>query len=149
MQGETKRMVYLPKGIWYDFWTGEKQAGGTHFIADATIEVCPVYVKAGSIIPMYPVQSYVGETTVSQLTLRIFEGNGTYIHNQDDGETFAYEEGAYNQYRFTINEAGEFTCELLHGGYENRYQTLRICYMGQETIVDMGKEEVKKTYLTP
>lgn len=137
MQGETRRMVYLPEGNWYDFWTGDLQVGGIHFIAEAPIETCPVYAKAGSIIPMYPVQSYVGEKKISQLTLWIAPGNGSYIHTQDDGETFAYEEGAYNQYRFAINEAGEFTCDVLHNGYEHSYQSLRICYLGQESVIEL------------
>lgn len=51
MQGMTKRMVYLPKGDWYDYWTKEKISGPVWIVKDAPIDVCPMYIKAGSIIP--------------------------------------------------------------------------------------------------
>lgn len=53
-QGARQRMIYLPKGDWYDFWTGEKQEGGRYFVREAPLDLCPIYVKAGTILPLYP-----------------------------------------------------------------------------------------------
>lgn len=46
-------MVYLPEGEWYDYWTGEKITGGKYFLRDAPIDLCPMYLKEGTMIPMY------------------------------------------------------------------------------------------------
>ena len=48
-QGARQRMIYLPKGDWYDFWTGEKQEGGRYFVREAPLDLCPIYVKAGHL----------------------------------------------------------------------------------------------------
>jgi alpha-glucosidase len=146
VQGAAKRMVYLPEGIWFDYWSGEQIQGGKYFIVDAPIDVCPIYAKAGAIIPNYPVQNYVGEKDIKELTLQVFEGEGNYLHTQDDGESFDYEEGIYNQYSFTMNVAGEFTCTMLHAGYAKKYESLRILYKGRETVVALkGKKKLTIT----
>lgn len=136
-QGSRRRMVYLPQGRWTDFWTGEVQEGNTWFIKDAPLDICPAYVKAGSLIPVYPVQQYVGEKEISELGLYVFEGEGEYLHCQDDGESFAYQEGAYNQYRFTINKKNRLTIELLHSGYEKSYESIRVYWKGKEVCVSL------------
>lgn len=116
-QGATKRMVYLPEGTWYDYWTGEKVEGKQYILKDAPIDVCPIYIKAGSIIPTYEVVQYVGEKPYNKLELLVTPGAGEYTHFQDNGEDYAYKNGEYNLYRFTTNEAGEVTKEMVHEGY--------------------------------
>ena len=116
-QGATKRMIYLPEGTWYDFWTGEKVEGKQYILRDAPIDVCPMYVKAGSIIPTYEVVQYVGEKPYHKLQLLITPGAGSYVHFQDNGEDFSYKNGVYNLYQFKTDDAGELTTEMLHEGY--------------------------------
>ena len=116
-QGVTKRMVYLPEGTWYDYWTGEKVEGKQYILKDAPIDVCPMYIKAGSIIPTYEVVQYVGEKPYDKVELLVTPGAGEYTHFQDNGEDYAYQNGAYNLYHFTTNEAGEVTTEMVHEGY--------------------------------
>lgn len=123
-QGMTKRMVYLPEGTWYDYWTGEKITGAAWIIKDAPLEICPIYVKAGSIIPMMEEQSYVGEKPADTLILDVYPGEGSCDHYLDNGEDFAYRDGAYHQYRFTVNEAGKVTEEIVHAGYEKPYEKI-------------------------
>ncbi|XWK89952.1 MAG: glycoside hydrolase family 31 protein [Phormidium sp.] len=90
------RSVYLPAGIWYDWWTGEKYQGSTHILADAPLEKMPLFVRAGAIIPMSPVMQYINEKPLDPLTLRIYPGaTGELTFYEDDGETFAYENGVY------------------------------------------------------
>lgn len=68
-QGATQKMVYLPQGIWYDFWTKEKLEGGRYIIREAALDTCPIYVKAGTILPMYPERLFIGKEKDSKLIL--------------------------------------------------------------------------------
>lgn len=92
--GVEKRMVYLPAGTWYDWWTGESYQGATYILADAPIEKMPMYIRAGSIIPLGPVMQYVGESPLNQLRLRVTPGRGEWTLYEDDGHSFAYRDGA-------------------------------------------------------
>ncbi|MDF2802200.1 MAG: Alpha-glucosidase, family 31 of glycosyl hydrolase [Anaerocolumna sp.] len=142
-QGARNRMVYLPKGNWTDYHTKEKMKGDRYFIANAPLEICPMYVKAGSIIPNYPAQQYVGEKNITSLILEIYEGEGTYTHYQDDGESFEYEKGIFNEYRFTITEKQEFIAELVYEGFEKIYQSFVLLYEGNEINVPFDGRNVQ------
>ncbi len=117
-QGVTKRMVYLPEGTWYDYWTGEKIEGSQYILRDAPIDVCPMYIKAGSIIPTYEVVQFVGEKPYNKLHLLVTPGNGSYVHFQDNGEDYAYKNEKYNLYHFSTDENGIVATEMLHKGYQ-------------------------------
>ncbi len=121
-QGVNRKLVYLPKGDWYDYWTGEKKAGGCYFIKEAPLDVCPIYVKAGSILPNFEPMQYVGEHEMDVLILDVYDGNGRYVHRQDNGEDFAYREGEYNEYEFVVLADGTLKIELVHHGYEKLYR---------------------------
>ena len=115
--GVEQRAVYLPEGRWYDWWSGEAIDGPTHILADAPVERMPLYVRAGSIIPMAPVMQYVDERPLEQLTLRVWMGTGEFTLYEDDGRTFDYKTGAY---------------------YTTTY---RVRTQGQQTIVEIGERE--------
>lgn len=136
-QGAVKRMVYLPKGEWYDYWTGERLSGENWIIKDAPIEICPIYVKAGSVIPTMEPMAYVGEKESETLVLEVFPGKGQYEHYLDNGEDFAYREGAYHQYRFTVDDAGTVKGCVIHGGYDKPYQEVLASVFGEISKVDM------------
>ena len=129
-QGATQKLVYLPEGTWYDYWTREKLEGGRYIIREAGLDVCPVYVKAGSIIPMYPPRHTTMGEKDSQLILNLFPGEeeSRYIHYQDNGEDFAYQDGQYNMYCFTMNPETEdkVKVELLHHGYDRVYEAVDV-----------------------
>lgn len=133
-QGERMKMVYLPAGVWYDYWTGEKiySGQGRWILRDAPLDTCPLYVKAGAVLPVWPRQNYVGEKdTDSLLMLEVWPGRGSWEHFQDDGESFAYRDGAYNQYHCELTEDGRLTVSCVHSGYEKKYQRLRVCCLGR------------------
>lgn len=129
-QGATKKMVYLPEGIWYDYWTGEKLSGQQYILRDAPMDLCPMYVKAGSIIPMYEEMSYVGEKPYDTLYLLSTPGPARYEHFQDNGEDYAYRDGVYNLYAFSKAEDGTLTTELLHEN-EKRYERIVMTELGK------------------
>ena len=123
-QGATKRMVYLPVGTWVDYETGKRIPGGQHIIVDAPIDVLPIYVKEGSIIPMYDEVQYVGEKPYDTLKLLVVGEDANGTHYRDNGEDFAYLEGAYNLYSF-FYENGQLETEMLHENYDD-YENVEI-----------------------
>ena len=125
VQGMDKRMVYLPEGDWYDYWTREKITGPIWFIKEAPLSVCPIFVKAGSIIPTMEEQSYVGEKPLDTLILDVYPGDGSYDHYLDNGEDFAYRDGKYHQYHFMVDESGKVDCEIVHAGYDKPYKEIK------------------------
>lgn len=127
-QGVTKRLVYLPEGIWYDYWTHEEYQGGQYYPVDAPIDVCPIFVKAGSILPKAPAQMYVGQITDPELILEVWPGKGSYVHYRDNGEDFAYLDGAYNEYLIENNGGKNVEIRKLHEGYTD-YPDVRVEYI--------------------
>lgn len=105
--GKTTREVYFPKGVkWYDFWTGQVYNGGETIEATAPIETMPLYVKAGSIIPMGPVVQYATEKPDDVIELRIYPGaNGEFTYYSDANDTYNYEKGQYATFKLNYNDA--------------------------------------------
>jgi len=94
--GAETRRLYLPRGTWYDFWTGQKLAGDRWIIAPAPLGIMPLYVRAGSVVPMGPVVQYADEKPDAPIELRVYPGaDGNFILYDDDGTTYGYEKGQY------------------------------------------------------
>lgn len=97
-KGSQTRVVYLPKGEWYDFHTGTKIRGGQWLNVVTPLDIMPMFVKAGGIIPRQPVMKYTDEKPIETLTLEIFPGEkGLFDLYQDDGKTLAYQQENYSQ----------------------------------------------------
>jgi alpha-D-xyloside xylohydrolase len=95
-QGATSRTVYLPQSTWYDFWTGEKQEGGKRIEADAPLSKLPLFVRAGSIIPMGPKMEWTTEKPSDPIELRIYPGaNGDFTLYEDQNDGYQYEKGEH------------------------------------------------------
>ena len=129
-QGVTRRMIYLPEGVWYDYWTGQRVEGKQYILRDAPMDVCPMYIKEGSLIPTYEVMQYVGEKPYNKLTLLATPGKATYTHFQDNGEDYAYQDGAYNLYEFSVDEYGKLYTEMKNKGYIP-YEEVSIQWIGK------------------
>jgi alpha-D-xyloside xylohydrolase len=105
-QGQTQKDVYLPAGSdWYNFWTNEKLAGGQWIKVAAPIEQIPVFVKAGSIVPMgAEVQSTASKQAISQIL--VYPGkNGEFALYDDDGISYDYEKGKGSLTKLQWNDA--------------------------------------------
>ncbi len=105
--GATERRVYLPKDTtWYDFWTGEKLAGGKHIQAPAPLDRIPLYVRAGSILPLGPDEEYADEKPNGPIELRIYPGaNGHFTLYNDEGNNYNYEKGEFSTVNITWSDA--------------------------------------------
>ena len=93
--GATSRQVYLPKTRWVDFWTGHGVDGGASIDAAAPLNRIPLYVRAGSIVPMGPDLEYATEKPADPIELRVYAGaDGSFTLYEDEGDNYDYEKGA-------------------------------------------------------
>ncbi|RPI02581.1 MAG: DUF5110 domain-containing protein [Ignavibacteriae bacterium] len=98
---EVTREVYLPEGTpWFDFWSGKKYEGGLKVKADASYETMPLFVRAGSIIPLGPFIQYSTEQE-DPIEVRIYPGaDGEFTLYEDENDNFNYEKGIYSLIKF-------------------------------------------------
>ena len=98
---------YLPKGAtWYDFWTGKQYKGGQNVTLETTIDRVPMFVRAGSILPLGPEMQYVGEKKWDNLEMHVYPGaNGSFVLYEDEGDNYNYEKGAYATITFQWNDS--------------------------------------------
>lgn len=98
---------YLPKGTdWYDFWTGQRHRGGQTVALTTTLDVVPMFVRAGSILPLGPEMQYTGERAWDNLELRVYPGaDGSFTLYEDENDNYNYEKGMYAVIPFHWNDA--------------------------------------------
>jgi alpha-D-xyloside xylohydrolase len=106
VQASKSRSVYLPKSVkWFDFWTGKTLEGGQTITADAPIETIPLYIRAGSIVPLGPFLQYATEKPAEQIELRIYPGaNAQFTIYEDENETYNYEKGVHATITLSWND---------------------------------------------
>lgn len=94
--------VYLPSGTsWFDFWTGEPVAGGKTLQKETPLDIIPLYVKAGSILPLGPQVQYAEEKKWDNLEIRVYPGNdGRFVLYEDENDNYNYEKGIYSTITF-------------------------------------------------
>jgi alpha-D-xyloside xylohydrolase len=105
-QGASVRHIYLPKARWYDFWTGKFVDGGKAIDAAAPVERMPLFVRAGSIVPMGPDVQYAAEKPADPIELRVYAGaDGHFTLYEDENDTYNYEKGAFATIAFAWDDA--------------------------------------------
>ncbi len=93
-KGAKTRRLYLPRGVWYDFWTGEQREGGVEIERSVDLETMPLHVRAGAILPMAPLRQWVDQRVDGPLSLTIYPGrDSSFVLYEDDGRTFDYRRG--------------------------------------------------------
>ena len=101
---------------------------------DADIDMLPIYVKEGAVIPRYPVQQYVGEKTIEELTLEVYYAKGAEVSHvyEDSGDGYDYKKGRFSLLNFRLT--GKDNELILHqhktGTYETSYDTIAIKLIG-------------------
>jgi alpha-glucosidase (family GH31 glycosyl hydrolase) len=107
---QTSRMVYLPEGAWYDYWTGKKYAGGTMIRVDAPLETVPLFVRAGAVIPLGPEMNYIGEKPGDPINFMIYtdeKGQAATTLYEDDGTSPAYRQGVFRRTSLSVTPSGK------------------------------------------
>ena len=149
---EAKTAVkYLPKGtVWYDFWTGKAYKGGQTVTLATALNRVPMFLRAGSILPLGPEMQYVGEKAWDNLELRLYPGaDGSFTLYEDEGDSYNYEKGVYSTIAFRWNNAKKtLTIGARQGNYPGMLTsrtftvvwpdgtTKQINYQGQEIIIN-------------
>jgi alpha-glucosidase len=129
--GQTRRRVYLPGGPWYDFWSGECLKGEVE--AEAPLERMPLYVRAGSVLPMGPVMQHTGEWPPKALRLHIYPGDGESWLYEDDGQSLNYQAGEFRRTRFLCQagtEAGLRVRREVEGRFDPGYARFEVYVHG-------------------
>ena len=126
--------MYIPKGEWYNFWTKEMLVGGKETWVDADIDSMPIFVKAGAIIPKYPIQQYVGEKVIKELELDVYYKNGkedTELY-EDANDGYDYTKGRYSLKKFNLAGTEDKLIIRIHkrGEYTTPYETFKINLFG-------------------
>lgn len=118
--GAISRRVYLPAGAdWYDFWTGKRTTGGQNVDRQTPIETMPLYVRAGSILPMGPESEYTDQHPDAPIELRIYPGTDASVSlYEDDGISYDYEKGLSATIPIKWNDRTKIlTIGAIHGQY--------------------------------
>ena len=126
-EGAQTKDVYLPEGNWVNFWNDKVYAGGENYIVSAPLDVLPIFIKEGSVIPMQPVMQYTDEMPLDTLILVIYPSPGKaaeFLLYEDDGTTLEYQSGSYaitniNQF-FTGNSLLEINIGASIGSFQGK-----------------------------
>lgn len=154
-----EREVYIPKGLWYDFWSGEKFYGGKYIRVEAPLDRIPLHIRAGSLIPMASPGIKNSMEEVNEIELRVYRGRDSefYIYI-DDGETYRYELGEYTliplkwseeESKLIIdNKVGKYSINDIvfkivivdrerGGGIEEAQPDTEVIYRGDKIIIEL------------
>ena len=140
---------YLPKGVaWYDFWTGKRYTGGQTLNVKTPLNRVPMFVRAGSIVPMGPVMQYVGEKTWDNLELRVYPGaDASFTLYEDEGDSYNYEKGIYSNIPISWNERSRtLTIGERKGTYPGMIEGRKFTIItpdGRQQTVDYNGKMVK------
>jgi alpha-glucosidase len=144
-----KRTVHLPKDTWYRLGSSERIVGPTDIPVNAKLDEIPVYVRAGTILPLGPVLQYTGQPTQEPLEMQVYPGNdGSFILVEDDGTTTGYKMGAERQTLFGWDDAKQQLSWRVANGYsgDNVFKSMKVVLFsaaGQKSkTVELGQDGV-------
>jgi alpha-glucosidase len=128
------RRMYLPQGNWYNYWTQELVKGKRELWVATDFDQIPLFVKEGAIIPKYPIQQYVGELEIVDLSLEIFYKLGkekSHVY-EDAQDGYDYNKGRYSYKTFNLNGKDKELIIQQHkeGDFETLYKTIKISLIG-------------------
>jgi len=128
--GATARSVYLPRGLWFDFWTGALYEGGQHIVAEAVAEHIPVFGRAGAVIPTTAPRQFLTSVRDATVNLHIWpQGRSEFAWYEDDGESLGYERGEFSTRRISFKDRGtsrELTLGTVSGSFTSQVKTWRV-----------------------
>ncbi|CAM3086616.1 glycoside hydrolase family 31 protein [Flavobacterium frigoris] len=143
------RRMYILRGEWYNYWTNDFVTGGKEIWVDTKFDEIPVFVKAGAIIPKYPVQQYVGELEFDELTLDLYykEGKEKSVVYEDAQDGYDYKKGRYSFLTFQVTGKEKELNIQLHkeGKYDTNYSKYKINLIGfpfKVKSIEIDNEEV-------
>jgi alpha-D-xyloside xylohydrolase len=147
-KGLTSRKLYLPSGtVWYDFYSGKAENGGREIDAAAPYERMPLYVKAGSILPLGPEVQHTSEKRAAEITLMVYAGaDGTFTLYEDEGTNNNYEKGCHSTLVFNYNnQTRELTIGNQNGGFDGmlKERVFKVVLVSESNAVGYDSQKVK------
>ncbi|MBP2160440.1 MULTISPECIES: TIM-barrel domain-containing protein [Asticcacaulis] len=147
---DAKVTTYLPKGAgWYDFWTQERFEGGASVKKTVPLDIVPLYVRAGAIVPMGPKVQYATEQPGADYEVRVYPGaDGRFTVYEDDNETYNYEKGQYATYEMVWDDAGRtLSIGARKGSYPGLVQSrkLNVVIVGAANAAGISPAAVTKS----
>jgi len=134
--GATSRSVYLPPARWYDFWSGSSSEGGKRIEAEAPLDRLPLYIRAGSILPLGPQVEWSTEKAADPIELRVYAGaDGNFTLYEDENDNYDYEKGAHAEIPIHWNEADHtLTIGARHGEFPGmlRQRTFQVVVVRED-----------------
>ena len=133
-EGAKGRIVYLPRGTWYHYFTQKAYDGNREHVVEAQLDDMPIFVRAGSVVPEYPVMQYTGQFELKELFLNIYYADYTvnsYMY-EDHGDNLAYQQDIYTEKKFLYegDETGFTITQSATGLYTPRYDTYALRLIG-------------------
>lgn len=133
--GQKEKKVYLPAGKWYAFWTDKRFEGAKEITVPTPLDEIPLFVRAGAVIPNYPVMQYVGEKKIDEMLLQVYFGSEEKVVStlyEDAGDQYGYREGDFNTIHFkTYVKDGNFVLKKKYfGRYDAGYRQYKITVHG-------------------
>lgn len=133
--GVAVRSVYLPAGTWVDYNSGRRIKGNKHILYKAPINVCPIFIKGGSILPTFPDIPNLDAENTRRLIIEYYPSDDNrntahstpfscyYMHYQDNGTDFKYQTGEYNLYKFSFSSdhPDGLKAEITRNGFKDKY----------------------------
>ncbi len=152
--GATSRFLYLPKGNWYNYFSLEKTEGGKELSVKATLDEMPMFIRAGAVIPHYPIMQYTGQFKLEKLKLIIFHDT-TKVRSElyeDAGDGYEYQKGIFNLKTFTqLGNSQEITVRQHNTGkFKPDYNTYEMHFVGlpfTPTKLFVDDEEVEAIFI--
>ncbi len=149
VSGIAKRMMYLPRGVWYNYWTNELISGKQEIEVDTPLDQIPLFVRAGAVIPMQPVMQYMDEFNFEILTLQVYRGASKSVLYEDDGTTKDYERGVHAIRTFitSIHGDGHFwIVQEREGEYQSNYTRYSVNIYGFKDIDKITVDDVEVVF---
>jgi len=128
------RRMYIPKGIWFDYWSNTVIKGGKEYWVDADLDSMPIFIKSGAVIPRFPIQQYVGEKEIKELILDCYYIQGEEKSNiyEDANDGYGYKKGDFSRRSFRyVGKDNEIVLQQYkRGKYKTSYETFKIRLIG-------------------
>ena len=123
-----RRQVYLPQGEWIDYHSNQPYQGGTSYLIDAPLDRIPLFVRAGSVIPLWDVKQSLSQLSPTTLTLRIYPGNLSSSLYEDDGNSMQYLNGAcrWRYFSTSQSQSGLTVTQDFAGEYDPGYASQNV-----------------------
>jgi alpha-D-xyloside xylohydrolase len=148
----SSKETWLPAGAdWYDFWTAEKFSGGNKVSRQTPLDIMPLYVKAGAVIPVGPAVQYAEEKKWDNLEIKVYPGaNGKFVLYEDEHDNYNYERGVYSTITFAWDDAKKtLTISDRNGSFpgmlnERKFTIVNVTSQVNKVVTYTGKKAVVK-----